>query len=195
MPEPSTPYRADDDATAPSLRGANPNLSGGDPSVMDNFQPLGNPRLGEATMPGVGETATSAPYVSYARPIGPGHALAPPIVRGVVVTMVGVLALSWIPIIGPFVAGLIGGWVARGWRGGLLATYVPGFLASILFGIYYFIVPRAFILNLGELAPWLVGILTTGMCLIVMIGGMIGGYVHSLRDHAPKGDRRRVQMG
>lgn len=170
-------------------------LGGSDAGRPDRvgYEPLGNPRMGESTLPVDGE-ASHPGYVSFARPIGAGHAFSPPIVRGMIAATIGVLALSWLPFLGAFIAGFIGGWIARGWRGGLLATYLPGFLASILFAIGYWIAPNAIVIPIDRAAPWLSPWLITGSILVTIAGGMIGGYAHALREHAPKGSERRVQM-
>lgn len=168
------------------------------PGVMDYFQPLGHPYFDEPTMPDDESQAVTPGYVSYARPIGPGHAESVPIVKGNLVTLVAVIALSWIPVLGPFAAGIIGGWVARGWRGGLLATFLPGFIASGILWFYYEALrslPGDMLVRQFVAAPSLWPILVTGTSIIVMLGGIVGGYAHSLRDHDTRESGRRVQVG
>lgn len=187
-PHPDFPEgkRTEADETPPRL---------GEPSVLPGLEPLGDPRMNEPTLPREGDHVEGAPYVSYARPVGPGHAISPPIIRGMIVTTIGVLLLSWLPFFGPFIAGLVGGWIARGWRGGLLATYLPGFLSSVLFGIAYWLAPRAIIFPITDVNPTLAGLMTTGMMIFPMAGGVIGGYLHAVREGEPRGSPRRVQTG
>lgn len=179
------------DATSPPAR---PARSG----ALDSFQPLGHPYYAEETMPDDETRAVTPGYVSYARPIGPGHAETMPILKGNLVTFVAVVALSWIPILGPFVAGIAGGWVARGWRGGLLATFLPGFVASAILWLYYEVIrslPGDVLVRQMIAMPSLWPLLVQGTCLIVMLGGVVGGYVHSVREHDTPESGRRVQVG
>jgi hypothetical protein len=83
------------------------------------------------------------------------------------------LLLFWLPVIGPFVAGIVGGKKARGSGGAFVAVLLPGLvvgtllfvLAGSLTGVPLLGVIAgvgAFVLSLGHVGPLLLGAIIGG---------------------------------
>ncbi len=107
------------------------------------------------------------------------------LVKGVMATMILFIAIGWIPKIGPFLAGLIGGYVAAG---GILRGLLAGFLGALApAAILGAIVALAGGLLLGPLAVFVgagasvfAALLLLGKALVASIGGALGGLIAEL---------------
>lgn len=102
---------------------------------------------------------------------------------GSVYTLVLTILLFWIPVIGPFVAGFVGGRKAGSPGAGLVATALPAIVAGVL--VFLFV--NAF----PGVAPWLAALLAGALAVwliiqagVVLLGGLVGGWSAKDRERA-----------
>jgi hypothetical protein len=102
---------------------------------------------------------------------------------GVFVGFLLMLLIGWIPIFGPFLAGVVAGILAHGGVGrGAFAGFLSGIMAAIILGLlvaFYGLIKIGPIeALLGGLATFTVALLlSAGTALFGLIGGIIGGAI------------------
>jgi MFS family permease len=95
------------------------------------------------------------------------------------------LLLFWLPMVGPFIAGLVGGVKAGSVRGALLAVFVPGVMTGLMVavGVTYLtdFWPWGVLAGLGGVA---ISFLNIGPLLL---GAVLGGFWGHLRREPRNG--------
>jgi hypothetical protein len=97
------------------------------------------------------------------------------------------LLLFWLPVVGPMIAGVVGGWKAGDLRRALLAVFLPavgtGILVAVGIGWLTHLAFWGFLAGLGGLV---LALLNVGPMLIGAIaGGIAAGLHHRIARPAP----------
>ncbi len=93
-----------------------------------------------------------------------------------------IIVIGWIPILGAFVAGLAGGWIARGGRRGLAVGFVAGLVGLILITTLLAGLGAALYGHIGEIIGGVVGVvLSAGSLFMASLGGLVGGLANRRR--------------
>ena len=83
------------------------------------------------------------------------------------------LLLFWLPVLGPFIAGLVGGRAAGGVGPAIIATFLP----AVIFGVLLFVLATALtgIPLLGALAAFGGVVLAVAHIGPLLVGAILGG--------------------
>jgi hypothetical protein len=97
------------------------------------------------------------------------------------------LLLFWLPVVGPMIAGVVGGWKAGDLRRALLAVFLPavgtGILVAVGIGWLTHLAFWGFLAGLGGLV---LALLNVGPMLVGAIaGGIAAGFRHRVVRPAP----------
>lgn len=101
---------------------------------------------------------------------------------GVMVGFLLMIALFWLPVIGPLIAGFVAGVIAGGGPGrGGLAGFLSGITGAVLLTIIVTIIGTAFLGPFGVFIGFVAGVLLFvfffGGAILALIGGAVGGLI------------------
>lgn len=111
---------------------------------------------------------------------------------GFLIGIILIIVIGWIPILGAFVAGLAGGWVARGSMRGLAVGFVSGIVGLVLITTVLTGLGAAIYGHIGEIVGGVVGVvLSAGSVFMASVGGLVGG----LANHRGLPASTRIKRG
>lgn len=96
-------------------------------------------------------------------------------VRGMIWMFVISVLLFWLPVIGPFLAGIVGGKKSGGFFSAILAVFLPGILLGIF--LFVFATTLSGLPIIGALAGTGGAVLSFGQTGPLLLGAIIGGLI------------------
>jgi len=100
------------------------------------------------------------------------------IIMGSVWMVILSILLFWLPVLGPLLAGFVGGKTAGGIGGGIMAVFLPGIIMVLLI---VFLVPLLNVASIPVIGAMLAAIFSFGVIFValqvglLLIGAIVGG--------------------